>query len=55
MDDLDTRRWERLLRWLRDEHGMDVSEGAFHVEAREVEGASQRHRRDVLKLPQCPR
>ena len=39
MDDLDKHRWERLLRWLSDDHGMDVSAAGFHVEAREVQGA----------------
>ncbi|CDO68340.1 hypothetical protein BN946_scf184799.g67 [Trametes cinnabarina] len=34
MDDLDTQRWERLLEWLRDKHGMDTD--ALHVEPRQV-------------------
>ncbi len=40
MDDLklEQHRWVRLLRWLGEEHGMDVGEDAFHVEAREVPG-----------------
>ncbi|KAH9946169.1 SET domain-containing protein [Epithele typhae] len=50
MDDLDKRRWERLLCWLRDEHGMDVSEGAFHVEARRVPGAG----RGLFAMRDCP-
>ncbi|KAI0721711.1 SET domain-containing protein [Cerioporus squamosus] len=41
MDDLEKHRWERLLRWLSEEHGMDIGEGAFHVEAREVPGAGR--------------
>lgn len=38
MNDLDRRRWEHLLLWLRDEHGMDICEGGFPIEARDVEG-----------------
>ena len=40
MDDLEQDRWERLLRWLSEQHGMDIGEDAFHVEAREVAGMS---------------
>ncbi len=47
MDDLEKHRWERLLRWLSEEHGMDVGESAFHVEAREVPGMSCICRRDL--------
>ena len=39
-NDLDKRRWDSLLRWLSEKNGMDVSGGAFHVEAKEVQGAS---------------
>lgn len=39
MNDLDRQRWERLVLWLREQHGLDVSEERFHVEVREVEGA----------------
>lgn len=31
--------WDALLRWLRDEHGMDVSSSALLVERRDAEGA----------------
>ena len=40
MDDLEQDRWERLLQWLSEQHGMDIGEDAFHVEAREVTGMS---------------
>ena len=36
----DARRWERLLQWLKDVHGMDTGPDAFLVEAREVHGES---------------
>ncbi|OSD01579.1 SET domain-containing protein [Trametes coccinea BRFM310] len=39
MDDLDTQRWERLLQWLRDKHGMDTD--ALLVEPRQVPGAGR--------------
>ncbi|TFK92414.1 SET domain-containing protein [Polyporus arcularius HHB13444] len=51
MDDLEKHRWERLLRWLSEEHGMDVGESAFHVEAREVPGAG----RGLFATRDCPR
>ncbi|KAI0748057.1 SET domain-containing protein [Daedaleopsis nitida] len=49
-DDLERHRWERLLRWLDEEHGMDVGEDAFHVEAREVPGAG----RGLFAARHCP-
>ncbi|KAI1795938.1 SET domain-containing protein [Ganoderma leucocontextum] len=51
MNELERRRWEHLLLWLRDEHGMDVSEDGLHVEARDVEGAG----RGMFALRDCPR
>ncbi|KAH9901320.1 SET domain-containing protein [Cubamyces lactineus] len=39
MDDLDTQRWERLLVWLRDKHGMDTA--ALRIEPRTVPGAGR--------------
>ena len=36
-------RWSRLLRWLKDKHGMNTNQLA--VEARSVEGTSCRTRR----------
>ncbi|RPD66070.1 SET domain-containing protein [Lentinus tigrinus ALCF2SS1-7] len=43
-------RWERLLRWLSEEHGMDVGERAFHVKARDVPGAG----RGLFASRDCP-
>ncbi|KAI8998695.1 SET domain-containing protein [Trametes punicea] len=39
MDDLDAKRWERLLEWLSSKHGMDTN--AMFVEARQVPGAGR--------------
>lgn len=37
MADLEKQRWERLLKWLKEEHGMKTD--ALHIEARDVPGA----------------
>ncbi|KAI0807377.1 SET domain-containing protein [Fomes fomentarius] len=50
MDDLEQHQWERLLRWLGEEHGMDVGEDSFHVTAREVPGAG----RGLFAVRDCP-
>ncbi|KAH9854169.1 SET domain-containing protein [Lenzites betulinus] len=39
MADLESERWARLLRWLREEHGMDTD--ALRVEARDIPGAGR--------------
>ncbi|KAI0374821.1 SET domain-containing protein [Pilatotrama ljubarskyi] len=39
MADLDKQRWERLLRWLNQEHGMDTN--SLRLEAREAPGAGR--------------
>ncbi|KAI0362021.1 SET domain-containing protein [Trametes cingulata] len=39
MADLDRQRWERLLRWLNQEHGMDTN--SLRLEAREAPGAGR--------------
>lgn len=37
MADLEKERWERLLKWLKQEHGMKTD--ALRIEARDVPGA----------------
>ncbi|TBU50703.1 SET domain-containing protein [Dichomitus squalens] len=51
MEELERQRWERMLSWLQDKHGMDTSEHGFHVEARAVEGAG----RGLFALRDCLR
>ncbi|PIL23928.1 hypothetical protein GSI_13679 [Ganoderma sinense ZZ0214-1] len=50
MNDLEKRRWDHLLSWLKIEHGMDVGEHGFHVEARDVTGAG----RGLFASRDCP-
>ncbi|EMD38538.1 hypothetical protein CERSUDRAFT_135411, partial [Gelatoporia subvermispora B] len=46
----DTRRWERLLQWLKNVHGMDTGPDGLLVECKEVEGAG----RGLIARNPCP-